>query len=234
MVVLSLESSTLYGGVALLNNDRIVAKEFTLRQKSHSEVMNLFLENVLTSANTSLSQIDLIACGQGPGSFTGIRVAANIAKTISYVYSKPIFTIDTMLNIALSNDDSDLPYLSIINAYKNMVYYSIISKRGYDYKVLVPPSVIPVKYLESVINQNCHVVGDGYDTYSKYFSETLKNKIHRPKNPIDLPSAETLALLAKNKYNQGLDLHWNTFLPLYLRASEAEETQKGILFTPLS
>lgn len=234
MIVLSLESSTLYGGAALLIDQQIVASEFTMRQKSHSEVINVFVDQVLKKAGITFSQLDLIACGEGPGSFTGIRVAANIAKTISYSWNKPIYAVDSMLNIALSNANSEHPYLSIINAYKNMVYYSIVQKNNFTYQVLVPPSVIPVKYLNSVIHQTCNVVGDGYETYSKYFSDELNSRLIRPIKPIDYPSAETLALLAKNKSHQGPDLQWNSFLPLYLRASEAEENKKGILFTPLS
>ncbi|WP_374031537.1 tRNA (adenosine(37)-N6)-threonylcarbamoyltransferase complex dimerization subunit type 1 TsaB [Bdellovibrio bacteriovorus] len=81
MKVLAMETSTAVGGVAIIVDGNIVAEETTLRQKTHSEIISPFTENCLLKAGLKLEDIDVFAVGQGPGSFTGIRVAANAGKT---------------------------------------------------------------------------------------------------------------------------------------------------------
>src|SRR5437868_12256809 len=108
MIVHAMETSTQLGGVAVIKDGQVLATESSLRQKSHSEVLNRFVQNCLTKANLKLTDIDAFAVGQGPGSFTGIRVAANAGKSFSYVYSKPLVTIDSLVLLAAAVK-SELP-----------------------------------------------------------------------------------------------------------------------------
>ena len=76
------------------------------------------------------------------------------------------------------------------------------------------------------------MVGDGYLAYEKYFSSELISKMDRPSLPLDEPNAKALGLLAF--YGAEKSSHWSEILPLYLRASEAEENLQGIKFQALS
>lgn len=233
MKVLAMETSTLLGGVAVIVNGQVVAEESSLRQKSHSENINPFVERCLQKARLNLDEIDLFAVGQGPGSFTGIRVAANAGKTYSYCFNKPLVTIDSLMLLAHQARKQKLPVLSIINAYKNMVYLGLFDVNKEEPIYLKGPEAVPVRDLKNIIHQDCLVVGDGWDAFHEYFPEELKSKLHRLPEFPDHPLAATLGLMAEARGKKGQTLDWKSFVPLYIRASEAEETKKGVMITPL-
>lgn len=233
MKILALETSTQLGGVAILVDDLVVAEEVSRSSKSHSENISPFIDICLQRAGLTLSEIDAFAIGQGPGSFTGIRIAANAGKTFSYAFNKPLVTVDSLTLLAEQARQENLPVLSIINAYKNMVYFGLFDVRGDIPKYIKGPEAIPVRYLMDHVDSGVIVVGDGWDAYQQYFPPELKNKMQRCSEYVDFPEAKTLAYLAKKQMTLGQTLDWKSFRPLYIRASEAEETRRGILLTPL-
>lgn len=233
MKVLALETSTLVGGAALIIDGKVVAEETSLRQKTHSENINPFVDFCLGKAGLTLEDIDLFAIGQGPGSFTGIRVAANAGKTFAYCYNKPLVTIDSLMLMAAQAQPQTKHVVSMINAYKNMVYIGTFDVSGKEPRYLKGPEAVPVRNLKDYILDECVVVGDGWEAYQEYFPEELRQKIQRQADLPDHPLARTLGLMAEARGLQGQTLDWKSFIPLYIRASEAEETKKGILISPL-
>ncbi|HEY1079137.1 MAG TPA: tRNA (adenosine(37)-N6)-threonylcarbamoyltransferase complex dimerization subunit type 1 TsaB [Bdellovibrio sp.] len=233
MKILAMETSTLVGGVAVVIDGKVVAEESSLRQKSHSENISPFVDHCLKKAQLNLEDIDVFAVGQGPGSFTGIRIAANAGKTFAYSYSKPLVAIDSLMLLAFQARASKKPVLAIINAYKNMVYLGLFDVSGDEPVFLKGPAAIPVRELKEHITVDCVVVGDGWDAYQEHFPEELRAKMSRDSELSDYPLASTLGVMAEMRASRGQTLDWNSFTPLYIRASEAEETKKGILISPL-
>lgn len=238
MIILACETSTLLGSVAVLENERVLACEESPRQGSHSDVLNIFIEKALTSAGKKLSDINVFASGIGPGSFTGIRISLNTIKTLAYCYDKPVIGINSLSTLAaqcaVALSESRLegkPIVAMINAYKNMVYtatYRFIDGRLNETK---PPEVVRVQNLDNYFSEKSFVCGDGFIAYEKYFSPAVKEKMLRNKIVTDEPHANCTGLLA---FQNSQQTHaWNVLLPLYLRASEAEENLQGIKFQPL-
>lgn len=233
MKVLALETSTTLGGVAVIIDGKVVAEESSPRQRSHSENINPFVSHCLSRAHLELQDIDVFAVGQGPGSFTGIRVAANAGKTFSYCYQKPLVTIDSLMLLAQQAQGSSKPVVAMINAFKNMVYFGLFDVSGKEARYIKGPEAIPVRELSQHIPTDSLVVGDGWEAYHEYFPEDLKARLHRDESLPDEPLASTLGLMAEARALQGQTLDWKSFVPLYIRASEAEENKKGILISPL-
>lgn len=148
MILLSLESSTALGGVALFKNGVLLAEESSLRQRSHSEFINSACQRILTSQNLSLKDIDQIAVTQGPGSFTGIRVAGNIAKSFGFATGKKLWVTDT-LSVLASQISWVGPTLVGINAFKNMLYVSFYKGS----QKLDGPLVIKIEDLEKTLGE---------------------------------------------------------------------------------
>ncbi len=236
MIFLVCESSTLLGSVAVFQDDRLLASRNSLRQGSHTNVINRYVHEVLAEASIKLSAIDLFVSGIGPGSFTGIRISLNLIKTFAYCHNKPVLGINSLENLANQVADDSLPIISMINAYKNMVYIATYSKSSSGLKELKPPEVVRVQQLANYITTNSVVTGDGYIAYAEYLSNHLNSKtksfIHRPAQLLDEPVASATADLVIQK--AAFATHWSNFLPLYLRASEAEEVQQGIKYQPLT
>jgi tRNA threonylcarbamoyladenosine biosynthesis protein TsaB len=232
MIVLALETSTQLGGVAIVEDGQVLASESSLRQKGHTEILHPFIETCLAKASKKLTDIDVFAVGQGPGSFTGIRVAANAGKAFAYSYGKPLVTVDSLTLLA-TPVKSKLPVLAIMNAYKNMVYLGLFDVSGEEPVYLKGPMAIPVLHLKTVVSMDVLVVGDGYNTYKDYFADELIPLFHRDSQYVDHPRVETLGLVAEKRARNHQTIDWNSFAPLYIRASEAEENKRGIVISPL-
>jgi tRNA threonylcarbamoyladenosine biosynthesis protein TsaB len=238
---LAFESSTKLGSVALIQNGVCTFSKKSASQKSHSEILHQFVFEILKDASLQLKDIDCFAAGCGPGSFTGIRVSLNTAKAFSYAFQKPMVVIDSLRNLAQLNlslvDRTKVPsakILCLINAYKNMSYYAIYDFGPDDQtKVVKDPSVIPMKDIKLILTEPILTVGDGFQTYESFLPESIRSKMLRPTGVIDDPSAESLGILADQQIKQGLTLDWKSTKPLYIRSSEAEETKRGIVWSPL-
>ncbi|MBL7544708.1 MAG: tRNA (adenosine(37)-N6)-threonylcarbamoyltransferase complex dimerization subunit type 1 TsaB [Bdellovibrionaceae bacterium] len=242
MKILSIDTSTTYGSVALLENGDVKYTTSSPEQKSHSEIVHSFIEQGLAELKWKISEIDLFATTIGPGSFTGIRVSINSTKSFSFVFKKPLVGVDSLSNLAqlnienLKSNTSLKNITCMINAYKNMVYLGQYSWQDNKLFIEKAPTVVRVQDLGSVLSEPTLVVGDGYLTYKEHFSEPVKTFMHRDSQSVDYPTAVMTGRLALQTWTQtksNSTFEWNFISPLYLRASEAEENKKGIKYTPL-
>lgn len=239
MIVLACETSTLLGSVAVLEDEKILAFEDSMRQGSHSDVLSIFIEKALAKSGKKLSDVDLFATGIGPGSFTGIRICLNTIKTLAYCFNKPVVGISSLhtlaaqaLSVTTQPEFKDLPVISMINAYKNMVYVASYKCENGIAIETKKPEVVRVQNLTNYITEKSVVCGDGFAVYEKYLPEVVKQKIVRSTDITDEPHAKNTGLLAMQSMH--LSQPWSQVLPLYLRASEAEENLQGIKYQPLN
>ena len=238
MIVLACETSTLLGSVALVENGHVIASEESMRQGSHSEALNIFIEKTLHTAQKKLSDIDLFVSSIGPGSFTGIRISVNTVKTLAFCHNKPVLGLSSLQVLAeqarqaiIANKLENTSIVSMINAYKNMCYVSTYEASNTGLIELKKPEVVRVQNLHDYITKNSVVCGDGFATYQEFFPQELKDRCLRIENLSDEPNAKTLGVLASQ--NGLTTQNWNELLPLYLRASEAEENLQGIKYQAL-
>lgn len=228
MRILAFDTSTRQGGVALLNGDAPPIEILTDQQRSHSELLNSFTDSALEQAHLRLSDIDLFAVDRGPGSFTGLRVAGNVAKTFAYITQKPLVALESLTILAGELKPSETPALVLINAFKNMVYYGIYDVRGETPLAMSAPAAATVPEILPLITTKMRVVGDAWPLFKDQFASV--HSLLDVQSEIVFPRPQTLARLAKIEAKNGRVLSWNDFTPLYLRASEAEENMRKRLF----
>ena len=238
MIVLACETSTLLGSVAVIENGLVLATEESLRQGSHSDVLNTFIEKTLQKSGKKLTDIDLFVSSVGPGSFTGIRISVNTVKTLAFCHNKPVLGLSSLQVLAeqarlsiLENKLENTSIVSMINAYKNMCYVATFEAQKTGLIELKKPEVVRVQNLAGYIDKKSVISGDGFATYQEFFPQELKDRCVRIENLSDEPHAKTLGVLASQKGHT--TQNWNELLPLYLRASEAEENLQGIKYQPL-
>jgi N6-L-threonylcarbamoyladenine synthase/tRNA threonylcarbamoyladenosine biosynthesis protein TsaB len=229
VIVLALETSTSLGSVAIVCEKGVLAVKESHRQRSHTEFINQAIEECLVDANLQLSQIDLYAASLGPGSFTGLRVAGNVAKTFAYSFKKRIYTVDSLSLLAAQSSYPDL-CVSILNAYKNMVFVAATSKT----KILQRPVAMTIPEFEAFVlaissqhsDSKVLCVGEAYTEYEAEMSEKTKMLLQRPSETNDFPNAKMLGSMAFHSHPWGQTIEWNSFIPLYIRASAAEENKR--------
>lgn len=98
--------------IILYKDGKIISKENLETKNKHSEVAMPTIDKVLKDVNVDVSELGSIVVVNGPGSFTGERIAVTIAKTIAYALSIPIRVIDA-LTILATGVDTDTKLVAI-------------------------------------------------------------------------------------------------------------------------
>lgn len=241
MILLGLETSTLDGSLALqeLNGSQLnTIYEKTWNRKktpsigSHSEVVHFEIDAALKSCQLNFKDLDLLCTTRGPGSFTGIRVGIGAIKTLAYALNLPVFAPNSLELLAFPRTQEGDFCLTLLNAYKNQCYTAVYkankadhSKNEYLQAITTPCSLtLPeIEKLALSYPKNTLVeLGDGLQVYNSSWSSTFKNHFFS-KQPDLAPKASTFGLILKDFDLEKQFLKWNQIVPLYIRASEAEE-----------
>lgn len=238
MKVLAIETSSTTGGVALVVDGQISHREVSAQQRSHGELISIFSQNCLKAGKIELGDLDAIAVGRGPGSFTGLRVAASAAKSYAFATNKPLVAIDSLTllaaPVALGQAANAFPHvLALLNAHKNLLYAALF-KPGPDgrQECLRPAQVASVEEVEGWFQGDALVVGEGFSAYADAWSDDFLRRAQRMDQISNFPDPATLGLLAETEVQSGRVIDWKMYTPLYLRASEAEEKQRGLFLKP--
>jgi len=239
VIVFAIDTSTSQGGIALIRVDQrtpsaapeVLFEKIWTREKSHSELVTAIIQEAFDRSGLEFSQIDRIGVCQGPGSFTGIRIAINSVRSMAYVSGKPVYAFDTGEILAAQLTASLLqPLLVLVNAHKNLFYTSrfehnseaATSTESQNWQKIFGPKACSLDEIRALVDNQTHTcVGDGYVEIEGQLDSELKSRLVREKNLQDLPDPVILARLTANA--QSAPLVWNEIQALYIRASEAEE-----------
>ncbi len=125
MKILSLDTTGLVAGCAVVDNDKTIAEFTTNYKKTHSQTLMPMIENMCRLIELNLSAVDYIACACGPGSFTGLRIGAATAKGLAHGLNKKIIPIPTLDALAYNITGSSVPVVPIMDARRNQVYSAV-------------------------------------------------------------------------------------------------------------
>ena len=130
MITLVLEAATYAGSVALVSEGRLIAeRSVAMRGRDHEALMPAVAE-VLAEGAVPLEQVERIACGAGPGSFTSLRIAGGIAKGLALATAVPLVPVSSLVLLVASR--GELPpgrYLGAIDALRGEHYVSLVEVR---------------------------------------------------------------------------------------------------------
>ena len=224
MKILSIDTSSNLCAVAVLEDSNLIKENILDDTKNHSEKIMPVIVQTLEEANLKLTDIDLIVCDKGPGSFTGIRIG--VATVMSFVDSLKISSIgisslETLMYNELLNDSTASFICPLIDAKNGNVYFEL-----YDNKA---SSIIAAecKNIDELIKilknySNICFVGDGALVYKDLLNSNIENAMFSTNNEI---SSYSLGIAGLNAYNTGRK---DDILPLYLRKSQAERAKEQI------
>ena len=99
MKVLGFDTATLTAGVAVLDGDRVLA-EARGGGSGRSADLLVTIDQVCRDANVSPLDLDAVAVGAGPGSFTGLRIGMATAKGIAFAAHKPLWAVSSLAALA--------------------------------------------------------------------------------------------------------------------------------------
>ncbi len=127
VITLALDASTYAGSVAILRGREVIAHHELPPvsgpvQGTRAEAMMPAIAAALGSAGLVASDLDRIVCGEGPGSFTSLRIAASLAKGFAHSLGIPLYSVSSLLLMAASAPVNVRPVVAAINAMRGESY----------------------------------------------------------------------------------------------------------------
>jgi len=223
--MLSIDTSSNLCAVSTLENTNLIKENILNDTKNHSERIMPVIAQTLEESNLKLSDIDLIVCDKGPGSFTGIRIG--VATVMSFVDSLkiPAIGITSLESLAynvLLNEEKPPFICSLIDAKNNNIYFELYSTFNNVPSSVVSAECLNIDELIELLKpyENICFVGDGAITHKDILTSNLNNIIFSNYNDI---SSYSLGVAGLNAYNSGRK---DELLPVYLRKSQAERAKE--------
>ena len=184
MKVLGIDTSSLATSVAVIEDNKLICEYTINTKKTHSQKLMPMIENMLNISDLNINEIDLIAVCEGPGSFTGLRIAMATAKAIAHVNNLPIVGINSVELLAGNMNLCDKKICSILDAQRTQVY---MGQYKFEDNKLVELKGVDVVEIDDLIeelkdtNEEGIIVGEAVYKYEDKWYVTVfagRNKIN--------------------------------------------------------
>ncbi|MFL4555527.1 tRNA (adenosine(37)-N6)-threonylcarbamoyltransferase complex dimerization subunit type 1 TsaB [Yersinia kristensenii] len=217
--ILAIDTATEACSVALWNNGEVQAL-FELCPREHTQRILPMVQQVLAESGLSLQQLDALAFGRGPGSFTGVRVGIGIGQGLALGADLPMIGVSTLQTMAQGafRLTSSSRVLAAIDARMGEVYWGEFERNDQGQWLGEASEVVmtPAQALEHAqsLNGTWATVGTGWQTYPDLISG---RGVMLTDGEITLPHAEDMLPLALLSWANGLVVRVENAEPVYLR-----------------
>jgi len=227
--ILVIETATEACSVALLLEDE-VQERFEVAPRQHAALLLPFVESLLAAAGLALSGLDAVAFGRGPGSFTGLRIAAGITQGLAFGAGLPVVPVSTLAALAQGTvaQHGAQAVLAALDARMNEVYWGAFMC---DDRGLVDPlggeAVCTPQRVRVPAPGHWVGAGSGWDSYTDVLAAQCcmaAADIYRNRKP----HAADVARLAARAFGQGNAVSAEQAIPVYLRDNVADKPRPKV------
>jgi tRNA threonylcarbamoyladenosine biosynthesis protein TsaB len=207
MKLLALETSTEACSAALYW-DGTITERYEIAPQRHNQLILPMLESLLAEAGVRLHDMDALAFGRGPGSFTGVRIAAGVVQGLAFGADLPVLPVSTLAAMAQE--------------------YWGVYRRGEDghAEAAGPEAVADAAAVECPEEVLGYGIGSGWQTYEPVLLERLGRRVAGIL-PGRFPRARWVAALGAAVFSQGGSVAAEAAQPVYLRDKVAKKKGGG-------
>lgn len=224
MPYLALDTSTEYLSLAVTTPNGIVGRDWHVGQK-HAELTLPRLAELLAECNIALKSIQGIAFGNGPGSFTGLRIGCGIVQGLAFAGGIPVLGISTLEALAQGIQADKV--IACLDARMNQIYTAAFKRNGNDWREVSTPIVCDPHAIPLPPDNGWVGAGSGFAAYGPVLTERLGTQLTSTQATCFPQAADILALaLPRFAAGQGLPAHEATLV--YLRDKVALKTSERI------
>jgi len=213
--VLALDTSTNRLSLALVKDGGVVAEVNRDVKTGHAGLILMVIDELLAAGKMKPKDLDLIAAGTGPGSFTGLRIGLATAKGLAGAVSCPLAGIPSLDTIARGALPQAMQIMPVIDAKKSEVFCALYASDGLrltDYMNLRPEAIAPL------VTRDTLFIGNGCALYRNVLMGVLGGLYHEGPEELWCPKASVLARIAGERPAGALS---DEVQPIYVRASDA-------------
>ena len=216
MIALALDTSGAVGSVALVEDDTVRAERRLDTGMRHGVGLFPALAACLDAAGVAPSELDVVAVGTGPGSFTGVRVGVSAARALAWAAGSRLVGVPSCDALAADVPTGPQPLAVVTDARVRAVYVAVYVAHEGGWERDSAPRILPPDEAVAAIPPDALLVGDGPDGYTDVFAGRARAASE------GRVRAEHTARIALRRATGSQASDPSAVLPLYLRRSSAE------------
>jgi tRNA threonylcarbamoyladenosine biosynthesis protein TsaB len=225
MTILAIDTTGLPASAAVVNESRVIGEFSIQTPKKHAQNLIPMIEHLLSALEMDLSQMDLIGCAAGPGSFTGLRIGAATAKALSFAASLPIVPVPALDALAYNVFHTDVLIVPMMNARRSQVYAAFYQwendgslSRLTEYWA---DDVIDILHKAESYERKIILLGDGASAYQESIERAAIRRIVFAPPVVSRQRAACVGALGLHLAKSGQTVSADDFTLFYLRKPQA-------------
>lgn len=220
-LILCIETGTDICSVGIVDNGKLISLRESDSGRDHAKKVAVFVDELLSENNIDPQQIDAVAVGEGPGSYTGLRIGVSFAKGLCYGLGKPLIAVSSLAALtAVAIEDYKAGILDIKNWDSALLCPMIDARRMEVYTQLFDSNANPLNSVSAeVVDENTLAEYRAkIDNFVVFGSGAAKCAEVLGAELIDItPSVRGMAAIAEKKYANGEFVDVAYFEPYYLK-----------------
>jgi tRNA threonylcarbamoyladenosine biosynthesis protein TsaB len=225
MKLLAIETATEACSAALYIDGEIGLR-YEVKPRGHSELILGMMDALLAEAELKPAQLDAMAFGRGPGSFTGVRIATGVVQGAAFGADLPVVPVSTLAALAQRafRERGERRLLPAYDARMQELYWAAyaVDEQGLVQSVQ-EELVAKAEQIPTPEGNDWYGVGSGWAAYGEALGERFGVGVVKGSDPDLLCSAFDVALLGVAGFERGEALMPEAALPVYLRDRVAEK-----------
>jgi len=220
--LIALDTATEACSVALLYQGQI-RSHYEVIPRLHAQRLLPMLQELLAEAGIALNAVDAIAFGQGPGAFTGVRIAASVAQGLGFALNCPLLPVSNLAALAgrALREHGAEQVAAAIDARMGELYWGCYRAEAGQMRLQGLESVLPPAQAALPRNASGNWFGAGSGWQVK--GEHQRLAAISGKAPELLPHAEDILHLAQLAFARGESIPAEQAQPVYLRDKVANK-----------
>ena len=213
--ILAIETSSDACSMAVSDGKRSVACHELIPQQ-HTEKLLILMQQLMNKLNLTYQDLDVVAVGCGPGSFTGTRLACSVAQGLAYSVGIPAISVSSMQVLAqgINREFKCAEVTVLINAHMEQIYVGKF-KFTEEHVLSASEKALYLNEFKKVnLSQDSFFVGDGCQLVEEHLKEFDAKVYER------YPNAEDLLTEAERRFKEGITLDPKDLEPVYLSGEE--------------
>ncbi len=234
-LILCIETGTDVCSAALAKNGKMISLRESSGSNDHARNIGVYVDEMLNENDIKPSELDAVAIGKGPGSYTGLRIGVSFAKGICYALGIPLIAVDSLEALTrCAVEDYELGLFDAENWDNALLCPMIDARRMEVYEEIFDTRMMRVAEVDAkVINEDsfAELLADGKEFFifgsgAAKCVDVLKGNVKK----IDvLPSARGLCATAQQRLDEGQTEDIAYFEPFYLKDFVVTKSKKNLL-----
>src|SRR5256885_13290247 len=196
MNLLAIDTSTDFCSVAASRGEALFSRHERAGQRQAEKILGM-IEEVLAEARIALAQIHGIAYGEGPGSFTGLRIAAGVTQGLALARGIGVIGVGSLLALSeeAGSDAASARVIACLDAHMGEVYHAAYRRAGAGWEEVSAPGLYRPEAVPLAPGADWTGCGDGFAAYGERLAARLGERVSAVR-PAAVPRAPGVLKLA--------------------------------------